>query len=103
MSAQHISPIRHYLALFGTLLFLTGVTTWISFQDLGPWNTAVALAIAVFKVILVVLFFMHVKYSGKLIMILAFTGIYFLLLLFAISMSDFMTRGSLPGWPDGIM
>lgn len=103
MSAQHISPLRHYLTLFGTLMFFTGVTTWIAYQDLGDWNTPVAMAIAVFKVLLVVLFFMHVKYSGKLIMIFAISGAYFLLILFAITMADFMSRGSVPGWPDGSM
>ena len=103
MSAQHISPIRHYMALFGSLMFLTGITTWIAYQDLGAWNTPVAMAIAGFKVFLVVLFFMHVKYSGKLIMIFVLAGVYWLLILFAITMSDYMTRISVSGWPDGIL
>jgi cytochrome c oxidase subunit 4 len=103
MSVQHISPIRHYLALFGSLMFLTGITTWVAYQDLGSWNTPVAMAIAGFKVLLVVLFFMHVKYSGRLIMIFVLAGVYWLLILFAFLMSDYMTRGTVSGWPDGIL
>ena len=58
--------MKIYVAVFVTLLVMTATTTAISGIDLGPWNTVVALGIAVFKATLVVLFFMHVKYSPRL-------------------------------------
>ena len=62
----HVVSVGLYLAVFAALLVLTAVTVWAGRQDFGPFNTVVALGIAVLKATLVVLFFMHVKYSGAL-------------------------------------
>ena len=63
---HHIVPKRIYFAVFFALIVLTWVTTYVSTVDLGRWNIFVALAIAIFKASLVVLFFMHVWYSTRL-------------------------------------
>ncbi|HEY1251164.1 MAG TPA: cytochrome C oxidase subunit IV family protein [Thermoanaerobaculia bacterium] len=93
---EHIVSPRIYLAVFAILILMTGTTTAVSFVDLGPWNTVVALAIAVFKATLVVLFFMHIKYSRPLMRIVIFGGLFWLAILLLLTLSDFMTRGWLP-------
>jgi cytochrome c oxidase subunit IV len=93
---EHIVSPRVYLAVFAVLLLMTGTTTAVSFLDLGPWNTVVALGIAVFKATLVVLFFMHVKYSRRLTQIVIVGGLFWLAIMLVITMSDFMTRAWLP-------
>jgi cytochrome c oxidase subunit IV len=62
----HVVPVTTYLLVFGALMVLTAVTVWVATIDFGSFNTVVAMAIAVTKASLVVLFFMHVKYSPKL-------------------------------------
>jgi len=77
----------------GTLLFFTWVTYAVSKIDLGSLNTVVALCIATFKATLVVLIFMHVKYtSEKLTKAVIFSAIFFLGLLLTLSLADFGTR-----------
>jgi cytochrome c oxidase subunit 4 len=94
--SEHVVPRSVYFAVFGALMVLTATTTAVSFVDLGPWNTVVALAIAFFKATLVVLFFMHVKYSPRLTQITVGGGLLWLAILILITLSDFMTRGWLP-------
>jgi len=92
MSAEHIVPIRIYWFVFISLLVLTVVTTGIAFIDLGRFNLVVALAIAAFKATLVILFFMHVKYSTKLTKAIVASGFVFLLVMVFFTMSDLLTR-----------
>ena len=94
--SQHIVPVKTYVAVFVTLLVMTAATTAISGIDLGPWNTVVALGIAVFKASLVVLFFMHARYSPRLTHIVILAGVFWLALLLLITFSDFASRGWLP-------
>ena len=94
--AGHIVPPRVYIAVFLVLILMTATTTAVSFVDLGPWNTVVALAIAVFKATLVVLFFMHIKYSRRLMQLVIGGGIFWLAILIVLTLSDFMSRGWLP-------
>ena len=94
----HVLPARTYYAVFFALLLLTAVTTAVAYFDLGPLNTIVALAIAVTKGTLVVLYFMHVKFSPRLIGIMVVAGIFWLLVLFTLSMGDYMTRVPVVGW-----
>jgi cytochrome c oxidase subunit 4 len=63
---------------------------------MGPWNTVVALAIASFKASLVVLFFMHLKYSRPLMRVVIAGGLFWLAILLVLTLSDFMSRGWLP-------
>jgi cytochrome c oxidase subunit 4 len=94
--SEHAVPRSVYFAVFGALMVLTATTTAVSFVDLGPWNTVVALGIAFLKATLVVLFFMHVKYSPRLTQITVAGGLLWLAILILITLSDFMTRGWLP-------
>jgi cytochrome c oxidase subunit 4 len=94
--SEHVVPRKVYFAVFAALLVLTATTTAVSFLDLGPWNTVVALAIAFLKATLVVLFFMHVKYSPRLTQIVIAGGLFWLAILLALTLSDFLSRGWLP-------
>jgi cytochrome c oxidase subunit 4 len=90
---EHVVPVSVYLAIFVTLLALTATTTAIAFVDLGPWNTVVALGIAVVKASLVVLFFMHLKYSPLLNRTVLLGGLFWLAIMIGLTMTDFATRG----------
>jgi cytochrome c oxidase subunit 4 len=92
MSA-HVVPLKIYLAIFGALMAGTALTVLIAFQDLGPMNTVVALTIAGIKALLVVLVFMHLKYSSRLTWLFAAAGFLWLLLMIGLTMADFDTRG----------
>ena len=94
----HVLPLRTYFAVFIGLLVLTAVTTGVSYLDFGAWNVVVALSIAMLKVVLVVLYFMHVKYSSKLVWVAAVAGLYWLLILFGFLMCDYVTRNPVHGW-----
>ncbi|MGA7920254.1 MAG: cytochrome C oxidase subunit IV family protein [Candidatus Acidiferrales bacterium] len=96
--SEHIVPVRIYVAVFIGLLCLTALTTGVAFVDLGraELNTVVALVIAVVKMLLVVLFFMHVKYSPGLTKIVVVTGFFFLAILISLTLADELTRGWTP-------
>ena len=97
MKAQHhtgpVVPIGVYVAVFAALLILTAMTTAAAFQDLGPLNNVVALGIAALKATLVVLFFMHVRYGTRLIPLVVAAGLFWLVILIALSLTDYLTRG----------
>jgi cytochrome c oxidase subunit 4 len=93
MSEHHLVPLRTYFAVFAALMVFTAITVAVAFVDLGPANNVVMLSIAVLKATLVVMFFMHAKYGTKLIPLIAASGFFFLLLMFVITMSDYMSRG----------
>ena len=89
----HVSPKNTYYLIFGTLMLMTAVTVGAAFVDLGILNFPVALAIAIFKATLVILFFMHVKYSSRLTKLVCGGAFFFLLILFALTMTDYLSRG----------
>ena len=91
--SDHVVPVRIYVGVFVVLLVMTATTTLVSGVDLGPWNTVVAMGIAAFKASLVVLFFMHAKYSPRLTQVVIFGGLFWLAILLLITFSDFATRG----------
>jgi cytochrome c oxidase subunit 4 len=90
--ASHILPKRVYYTIYAILMFCTYLTVQIAFLDLGVMNTVAALAIAVFKASLVVLFFMHVKYSPRLTWAVVVGSIFWLGILLAMTMTDYLTR-----------
>jgi cytochrome c oxidase subunit IV len=91
--SEHIVSSKVYYAIWIVLLVLTGLTAWVATVDLGRFNTIVALVIASGKAVLVVLFFMHVKYtSEKLTKIVVISALFWLLILLALSMADYATR-----------
>ncbi len=89
---DHILPKRVYYTIFGILMLGTYLTVQIAFFDLGRLNTVVALTIAVLKATLVVLFFMHVKYSTRLTWAVVLGSIFWLGIMFVLTMSDYLTR-----------
>jgi cytochrome c oxidase subunit 4 len=89
---SHVSSKGLYWTIFGTLIVLTIVTVVIARIDLGALNTPMALAIAGFKATLVILFFMGVKYNTPLTKVVAASGFLWLIILFGITMGDYLTR-----------
>jgi len=94
--AGHVVPTKIYFLIFAALICLTALTTGIALINLGPWNTVAALAIAVGKASLVVLFFMHVKYSSQLVRLTVVAGFFWLAILIALTLGDFLTRSWIP-------
>src|ERR1700732_1226535 len=89
----HISSVGSSVAIWLALLAGTGITVAAAFIDLGPFNTIVALTIATIKATLVVLFFMHVKYTHeKMTGLVVASAIFWLFILLALSMADSPTR-----------
>jgi cytochrome c oxidase subunit IV len=87
------SPLKTYFLVWGTLLLGTYITYKVAYLDLGVFNADVALIIASIKATLVALFFMHVKgASEKMTKTVIFSVLFFLLILLALSMSDYATR-----------
>jgi len=94
--SDQVVPVRIYLAIFGALLVLTAVTVFVAFQDFGLFNTPIALTIAVFKATLVILYFMHVRYSSRLTWLFVAAGFFWLVILLTFTLADFASRGWLP-------
>ena len=90
---MHVLPSRLYYGIFAALMVLTGVTVWVAFVDLGPLNDIVALAIATTKAVLVILFFMHVKYSTRLTWLVVLGGFFWLGILLVMTLGDYLSRG----------
>ncbi len=99
----HVSPKSMYFTIFGALMFFTALTVGVAFVDLGHLNFPVALAIAITKATLVILFFMHVIHSSRLTKLIVATGFFFLLILFGLTMTDYLTRGIQPNGQKGSM
>jgi len=92
--SDHVVPVRTYLLVFLALMLGTFLTVYVARHDLGAFNTPIALGIAIVKATLVVLFFMHVKYSPRLTQLVAASGFAFLAMLFAIMLMDYAARGT---------
>ena len=97
MSAGHIAPKSMYYAVFAALVVGTVLTVFVAKFDLGPFNNILMLTIACSKALLVVLFFMHVRWSSRLTWVVAGAGFFWLLMMFSITMSDYMSRGWVQG------
>jgi len=95
--SEHIVSKKMYYVIFGALMVLTAVTVLAANIDLGSekLNTIVALAIAVTKAMLVILFFMHVRYSSRLTWVVVAGGFLWLFIMVALTMSDYLSRGML--------
>jgi cytochrome c oxidase subunit 4 len=90
--AHHIVGPKVYVVILFALLVGTALTVWASFIDLGVWNPVIALAIATTKAVLVVLYFMHVRYSSKLTMLTVGAGIFMFLTLISLTLADYVSR-----------
>ena len=93
MNSPHVVSIKLHATIFGTLLLLTLATAGAAFIDLGgELNSIVALTIALIKAVLVLLFFMHLRYSSRLTWVFASAGLFWLLILVTLTISDVLTR-----------
>jgi len=102
MSTEHahpITPVSTYVAIFATLLVLTALTYLVALQDFGVLNTPIALAVALVKASLVVIYFMGVRYNTPLTKVVVVAGFFWLLILFGLTLNDYLTRGwtGIPG------
>jgi cytochrome c oxidase subunit 4 len=89
----HVSPKSTYYTIFGALMVLTAVTVSVAFVNLGSLNFPVAIGIAITKATLVILFFMHAKYSSQLTKLFVGTAFFFLFVLLGLTMTDYLSRG----------
>lgn len=87
-----IIPKKTYYAVGAALFVLMFLTVAMAYVDLGPLNIYVALTIAIVKAVLVVLYFMHVRYSTQITWVFAGAGFLWLIIMFALTMSDYITR-----------
>jgi len=97
----HLVPPRIYVRIFVALLVLTAVTVGAALMDLGGGrlnaaNVLVAMTIAVAKGLLVVLYFMHVRYAGRLTWIFVGAGVFWLAILIVLTLADYLSRGWFP-------
>ena len=97
MKSDHVVSIKLYSAIFGALLVMTLATAGAAFIDLGGnLNTVVAMLIAACKALLVILFFMHVRYSSRLTWVFVGAGFFWLMILLALTLADVLSRRWLP-------
>ena len=90
---EHIDSAKSYVAVFAGLIVLTLATTAVAFVDLGAFNIVAALGIATCKMLLVVMFFMHVRHSSKLTKLILVGALLWLAILLGFTLQDFATRG----------
>lgn len=93
----HVAPKSFYFTIFGALIVGTILTVVAARIDLGVFNNVVMLGIAAAKASLVVLFFMHLRWSTRLTWVVAAAGIFWLLIMFTLTMQDYLTRGWVAG------
>ena len=95
--SEHIVHPRVYITIFLVLMLGTGLTVLAAFRDFpGPLNAIIAMTIAAVKATFVVLYFMHVRYSSRLIWLVIAAALFWLVILFALTISDYWTRSWLP-------
>jgi cytochrome c oxidase subunit 4 len=93
----HVVSTKVYFAIFASLMVLTSVTVAVAFVDLGQLNVIVALTIAISKATLVVLYFMHLRYSERLTWVMLAAGVTWLGVMIGLTLSDILTRTWIPG------
>ena len=93
-----ILPKKMYVLVWAGLLLLLLLTWGIAEINLGPINVIATLTIAVVKMVLVILYFMHVRYSSRLTWVFVAAGFIWLLIMIDLTLSDYLTRGTLPGF-----
>jgi len=99
----HVAPKSMYVGIWIALVIGTLLTLLAAEVDLGVLNNIVMLLIACTKALLVILFFMHVRWSSRLTWVVAASGFFWLLIMFALTMQDYLTRGWVEGTAAGII
>ena len=90
--SEHIVSPKIYAVIFTTLMVGTGLTVWAAYQNFGAFNIVIALGIATFKATLVVLYFMHARYSPKRTQLVVVCAVFWLAIMLALTLSDYSTR-----------
>jgi len=90
--SEHIVSPKIYVMIFLSLMAGTGLTVWAAFRNFGPFNIVIALAIASFKATLVVLYFMHARYSPRRTHLVIVSSVFWLAIMLALTLSDYSTR-----------
>ncbi len=93
--SEHVDSIKTYVLVFTALIVLTLVTTAVAFRNLGSFSVVAALGIATCKMLLVALWFMHVRHSPRLTKLVLAGALLWLAILLVFTMADVMTRGAL--------
>lgn len=88
----HIVPVRLYAAVFAVLIALALTTTGVAYLDLGSFGIAVALTIAITKMVLVILYFMHVRWSSRMTWVFVSAGFVWLIIMIGLSFTDYISR-----------
>ena len=94
----HVMSMRAYLGVFLALMVLTAVTASVAFLDLGILNDVVALGIAGTKAVLVILYFMHLRHSSRMVKVFLIAAFCWLLMFFVLILADYLTRIPVTGW-----
>ncbi len=89
---HHVHPVKMYVSVFLALIAMTATTVIVAEIDLGALNVVMALSIAIVKALLVVLFFMHVKDSSRLIQLFVVAGFFWMAIMFGLTFNDYLTR-----------
>src|SRR5262245_66667388 len=97
MNGHHVASRGTYYAVFLALIIGTALTVAAAEVDLGALNNDVMLAIAFTKALLVILFFMHVRWGTRLTWVVVGSGFFWLLIVFTLTMRDYLSRGWVPG------
>jgi len=90
--SEHIVSWKVYLVIFVLLMVGTGTTVWAAFQNFGPFNIVIALGIATIKATLVVLYFMHARYSPRRTQLVIVCSVFWLAIMLALTLADYQTR-----------
>ncbi|MDB6033681.1 MAG: caa(3)-type oxidase, subunit [Verrucomicrobiales bacterium] len=91
--SSHIVSIKTYLLVWAILMVLLFLTLGLAELNLSPFNVAVALAVAALKMLLIILYFMHVKFSSRLTWLFAMAGFLWLGFMLVLTLSDYFARG----------
>lgn len=96
MNVPHV-PTKVFLRVWLALLALLLLTWGMAYVNLGAFNTPAALGIAFVKMVLVVFFFMHVRYEPRLTWVFVAAGLIWFAIMVDLTLSDYLSRGDVPG------
>ena len=89
---HHVIPVRTYLIIFAALFVLLFLTVGAYFINVGPFNIMIAMTIAIIKALLIILYFMHVRFSNRLTWVFAGAAFFWLGILLGLTLTDYLSR-----------
>jgi cytochrome c oxidase subunit IV len=97
--SEHILPIKNYVAVYVALLVLLAATVGAAYINIEPFNFALTMVIAVAKAAMILMIFMHVRYSDRLTWVFSTAAFLWLGILIALTLNDYFTRNllNIPG------